>query len=158
MHAQPRFERFLARQEPGNRLPKPPDDVLRREHKLPVCRMRETSCARTDLSSERLLCRAGECLGVGTGARNFRRKHEPVQPANHMAFNHHLAALADIGFQGRIFAQPAHEHAGATVDEAFHQTLMQRVRQLVLDRARDSLPVLRLRLANPADWQRTSTS
>ena len=35
-----------------------------------------------------------------------------------------------------------HQHAGAAVDEALGQALVQRVGELVLDRARDALPVL----------------
>ena len=40
-----------------------------------------------------------------------------------------------------FIAQVPHQQSGATVDEALRQTLMQRIRQAILDRARDALPM-----------------
>src|SRR5437868_926636 len=59
-----------------------------------------------------------------------------------MALDHDLAGLADVSLERRILAQAAHQHAGATIDEALGKPLMQRVGELVLDRAGDLLPVL----------------
>ena len=52
--------------------------------------------------------------------------------------------LSDLGFQHRVLSQPPHQHAGAAVDEALGQPLVQRIGQLVLDRAGDALPMLRI--------------
>ena len=59
-----------------------------------------------------------------------------------MALDHDLAGLADFGFECRVLSQPPHQHAGAAIDETFGETLVQRIRQLVLDAARDRLPML----------------
>ena len=62
-----------------------------------------------------------------------------------MALDHHLAGLADFRLQHRVFPQPPHQHAGATVDEPLGETFVQGIGQLVLDGARDALPMLRIR-------------
>jgi len=51
---------------------------------------------------------AGERLGFRARRRDLRREHEAIKPPDRVAFNHDLAALADIGFQRRILAQPTH--------------------------------------------------
>ncbi len=51
-----------------------------------------------------------------------------------MAFDHHVAARRDFCIQDGVLPEPAHEHAGAPVDEALGQPLVQRVGQLVLHR------------------------
>ena len=55
-----------------------------------------------------------------------------------VAFDHDFAGLADFGFERRVLAQPPHQHAGAAIDEALGQPLVQRIGELVLDAARDA--------------------
>ena len=59
-----------------------------------------------------------------------------------MAFDDDVAGFVDFGLEHRVLAQPPHQHAGAAVDEALGQALVQGVGQLVLDAARDALPML----------------
>src|SRR5689334_17529248 len=61
-----------------------------------------------------------------------------------MALDGYFARLPDFSFQHCVFSKPAHQHAGAAVDEPFGQTFVQRIGQLVLNRARDALPMLRI--------------
>ena len=61
-----------------------------------------------------------------------------------MALDGDFASLSDFSFQHRVLSQPPHQHAGAAVHEAFGQAFMQRIGQLVLDRAGDALPMLRI--------------
>ncbi len=112
------------------------------EHELLVRRLREPRGARVDLAGERLLRGAGERLGFRARGRCVGREHEAVEPADGVAFDHDFTGLADVGFERGVLAQPAHQHAGAAVDEALGEPLVQRVGELVLDRARDALPVL----------------
>ena len=74
-----------------------------------------------------------------------------------MALDHDLAGLADVGLEPGVLAQPPHQHAGAAVDEALGQPLVQCVGELVLDRAGNGLPVLDRR-ASPDGWPRRSRS
>ena len=50
-----------------------------------------------------------------------------------MAFDHDLAGLVDFRLEPCILAQPPHQHAGAAIDEALGEPLVQGVGQLVLD-------------------------
>ncbi len=59
-----------------------------------------------------------------------------------MAFDHDLAGLADVGLKRGVLAHAPHQHAGAAIDEALGEPLVQRVGELVLDRTRDPLPML----------------
>jgi hypothetical protein len=71
-------------------------------------------------------------------------ERETVEPADDMALDHHLAGLLDFSFQCRVLAQPPHQYAGAAIDETLGEPLVQRIRELVLDAARDALPVFRI--------------
>ena len=62
-----------------------------------------------------------------------------------MALNQHLATGADRGNQRIGIAHALHQRRGAAVDEALRQTLMQGVREIVLDGARAFLPMARIR-------------
>src|SRR6185295_12461261 len=61
-----------------------------------------------------------------------------------MALNSYFARLSDLSFQHCVFSKPPHQHAGAAINETFGQTFVQRIRQLVLNRARDALPMVRI--------------
>ena len=140
--AQARLEHLLAGHQSADRLTEPPDRTVGREHELPVRRVGEARGARIDLSRQRLLRSTGERFCFRARGRGIGREYEAVEPADGVALDHDVAALADVGLEHRVLAQPAHQHAGAAIDEAFGQSFVQRVRQLVLDRARDVLPVL----------------
>ena len=114
------------------------------EHDLVVRGLRQLGGARLDLAGQRLLRGGVERLGLGRVGGRGGREHESVEPADHMALDRHFARLSDFGFQHRVLSQPPHQHAGAAIDEAFGQPLMQRIGQLVLDRAGDPLPMLRV--------------
>ena len=114
------------------------------QHDLIVRGLRQFGGARFDLAGERLLRGAVERLGFGAGGRGIGREHESVEPADHMALDGHFASFSDFGFQHRVLSQPPHQHAGAAVHEAFGQTFVQRIGQLVFDRAGDALPMLRI--------------
>src|SRR4030088_784992 len=86
--------------------------------------------------------RAVEGLLVGASRRGVGREPESVEPADGMALDHDLSALADVGLEHRVLAQPSHQYAGTTIDEALCQPFVQGVRQSVLDRAGHALPVL----------------
>ena len=113
------------------------------EHELLVGRLREPRGARVDLAGERLLRRRPPAPWLpsrppSASGANRKPSSRPID----MALDHDFAGLADFGFEHRVLAQPPHQHAGAAIDEALGQPLVQRVGQLVLDRARDALPVL----------------
>jgi hypothetical protein len=59
-----------------------------------------------------------------------------------VAFNHDFAGFRDFRFQHRVLSHPPHQHAGAPVDEAFRQSLVQRIGKPVLNRPGDALPVV----------------
>ena len=59
-----------------------------------------------------------------------------------MALDDDFAGFRDFRFEHRVLSQPPHQHAGAAVDEALGQTLVQRVGQPVLYAAGDALPML----------------
>ena len=61
-----------------------------------------------------------------------------------VAFDQDLARLTDFRFQHRVLSQAPHQHGCPAVYEAFRQSLMQRIRQPVLDLARFFLPVCRI--------------
>ena len=70
---------------------------------------------------------------------------EAGQPADEMALDRHRAVRADAAEdRPRPLAQAAQQGAGAPVDEALHQRLMQRVGQPILERPRAALPGLRI--------------
>ena len=140
--AQARLEHLLAGDELADRLAEPADRAIGGEHDLLVGRLREPRGARVDLARQRLLGGAGQRLGLRAGRRGRRREHEAVEPADHVALDHHLAGLADVGLERRVLAQAPHQHAGAAIDETLGQPLVQRIGQPVLDRARDLLPML----------------
>ncbi len=92
-----------------------------------VGRLREPRSARVDLAAQRLLGGARQGLGFRAGRRGSRRKHESVEPADHMTLDHDLSGFADVGLQRGILAQPPHQHTGATIHETLGQPLVQRV-------------------------------
>ena len=118
----------------ADRLADPAERAVGGEHELRVGRLRQPRGARLDLAGERLLRRGARAPwrpdppAVGVG-----REAEAVEPADRVAFDDDFAGLGDFGFQHRVLSQPPHQHAGAAVDEAFGQPLVQRVGQLVLD-------------------------
>ena len=115
------------------------------QHDLLVRRLRQFGGARLDLAGQHFLRGGVERLGFGAGrGRGVGRKHEAVEPANHMAFDRYFTGFSDFSFKHRVLSQPPHQHAGAAVHEAFGQALVQRIGQFVLDRAGDTLPVLRV--------------
>ena len=61
-----------------------------------------------------------------------------------MALDGHFARLPDFSFQHCVFSKPPHQHAGAAVNETFGQPFVQRIGQLVLNHARDALPMVRI--------------
>ena len=107
-------------------------------------RLRQPGGARVDLAGERPARRGLQRLGFRAAGRRIGGKREAVETADHVALDHHFAGLSDFSFQCRVLAQPPHQHAGAAIDEALGEALMQRIRELVLDAARDGLPMLRI--------------
>ena len=83
-----------------------------------------------------------------------RLEREPVQAADEVALHRHRAVGGDAGQQFLGLAEPAHQRAGAPVDEPRHQLLVQRVGEPVLERAGDALPVRPGRPASRAGWRR----
>ena len=140
--AHARLQHLVAGDELADRLADPADGAVGGEHELLVRRLRQPRRARVDLAGQRLLRRAGSALASEPAADASGANMKAVEPADGMAFDHDLAGLADFSFEHRVLAQPPHQHAGAAVDEALGQTLVQRIRQLVLDRAGDALPML----------------
>ena len=88
--------------------------------------------------------RGGIARGLAVDALGLRvgKEAEALQPADEMLLDVHGAVLGDLGVQLVLVLEAAHQRAGAPVDEALRQLLVQRVRQAVLDRARAGLPVL----------------
>ena len=92
------------------------------------------------------------CQHVGGGiARGFAvnalgmrvgEKPEALQAAYEMFFDMHRAVVGDFGEQLVLLLEAAHQCAGAPVDEALRELLVQGVGKAVLDRARAGLPVL----------------
>ena len=140
--AHARLEQFLAGDQLADGLPEPAQHTVGGEHELPVRGVRQPGCARVDLAGERFLRGAGERPRLRACGRGIRRENEFIEPADGVTLDHDFAALPDLGLENRILAQSTHQHAGAAVDEPLGEALMQRVRQLVLDRAGNALPVL----------------
>ena len=74
----------------------------------------------------------------------LRREMEALEVADAVAFDEHVAGLADLGFEHGIFSQAPHQHAGAAVDKSLGKSLVKGIGQLVLEPAGDVLPVLRI--------------
>ena len=142
--AHARAQHVVAGDQLADHVAGPAQGAVARQHDLIVRRLRQLGGARLDLSRQRLLRGGVERLGLGASGGRVRREHEPVEPADHMALDRYFASLSDFGFQHRVLSQPPHQHAGAAVHEAFGQTFMQRIGQLVFDRAGDALPMLRI--------------
>ena len=71
-------------------------------------------------------------------------KRKPLSRPTIVVLDVDRAVLGDLGVQLLLVAHALHERAGAPVDEALRQALVQRVRKPVLDRARAPLPVGRV--------------
>ena len=142
--AHARAQHLFAGDELADRGAGPAQRAVGGEHELVVRRLRQPRGARVDLAGERLLRGVLQRLGFGSARRGVGREHEAVEPADGVAFDHDLAGFADLRLELRVLAQPPHQHAGAAVDEALGQPLVQRVGQLVLDAAGDALPMLRI--------------
>ena len=82
---------------------------------------------------------------------------EALEPADEVRLDVDRAVVADIGGQLLLGAQALHQRAGAPVDEALRQLLVQRIRQRILDLARAALPVRGVLQPVGRDWTRTST-
>ena len=70
------------------------------------------------------------------------KKRKPLQAADVVRLDVDRAVLGDLGVELVLLLQPAHQRAGAAVDEALGEPLVQRIGQAVLDGARAVLPVL----------------
>ena len=139
-HARP--QRVVAGGELADQIASPAQSAVVGQHDLIVGCLRKFRGARFDLAGQRFLRGRIERLGFRAGGGGIGREHEAVEPADHMAFDRDFAGLSDFGFQHRVLSQPPHQHAGAAVHEAFGQTFVQRIGQLVFDGARDALPML----------------
>ena len=84
----------------------------------------------------------GFCLGAAWC--RVSDENEPVQPPDQMAFDHNVAGFVEIRLKRCILAQPAHQDAGAPIDETFGEPFVQGVRQAVFDGAGDALPMFRV--------------
>ena len=140
--AHARTQHVLAGDELADRRADPAHRAVGGEHELALRRLlrawwRARRSRRPAPSARRL-----QRLGFGARRRGVGDEREAVEPADGVALDHDLAGLVDFGFQCRVLAQPPHQHAGAAVDEALGKALMQRIRELVLDAARDGLPML----------------
>ena len=75
-------------------------------------------------------------------AGRVRREDQTVELADLVAADHHLAGRSDLGRRVFFGVERLQQRGGAPVDEALHQRLVERVRQLVLDFARAAAPCL----------------
>ena len=114
--------------------------------------------ARGDLAGQRLLRGVLQRLGLGAARRSIRQKDKAVEAADGVALDHDFAGLAHFRLKLGVFAQPPHQHAGAAIDEALGQPLVQRIGQLVFRRARDALPMLGIGQPIRRGWRQTSRS
>ena len=112
------------------------------EHELALRRLLQLGGARIDLAGQRGARGSLQRLRFGARRRRVGDKREAVETADLVPLNDNFAGLFDFSFQCRVLAQPPHQHAGAPVDEPLGKTLMQRIRELVLDAPRDGLPML----------------
>src|SRR5262245_29989368 len=71
-------------------------------------------------------------------------KAEAFEPTDEVAFDLNCAVVGNLGVKLVLFLEPAHQRAGAPVDEALGQALVQRIRQTVLNGACAALPMLRI--------------
>jgi hypothetical protein len=101
--------------------------------------------ARRDFAGQRFLRGVLQRLGVRAARRCIRHEHEAIEAADDVALDDDFTGLVDLRLELGVLAQPPHQHAGAAIDEALGEPLVQRIGQLVFDRARHLLPMFRIR-------------
>ena len=145
-NAHARTQHVLAGGELADRVAGPADGAVRRQHELLVGGLRQTCAARASISPASAFCAAAcSALASEPPADGSAREAKALEPADRMALDRDFAGLGNFAVQCGVLAQPPHQHAGAAIDEARGETLMQGVRELVLDIARDALPMFRIR-------------
>ncbi len=107
-----------------------------------VRRLGKPGGARGDLAGKRFLRGVLQRLGLRSARGGVGQKHKSIETADHMAFDDDFAGFVDLRLKLGVLAQPPHQHAGAAIDEALGEPLVQRVGELVFDGACDALPML----------------
>ena len=142
-HARP--QHVVAGHQPADRRADPAQHAVRGQHEIALRRLRHLGRARVDLAGENRTRRRLQCLGFRSARRRIGGEGEAVETSDLVAFDDHLPGFLYLRFQTRVLSQPPHQHAGPPVHEALGETLVQRIRQLVLDAPCYRLPVLRVR-------------
>ena len=137
-----RAQHILAGDDPADRVTRPADAAIGREHELFVGRLREPRGAGVDFARERATRGSMQRLCLRSGSRGISGKAKAFKPPDDMALHHDLAGFLDLGFEHRVFSQSPHQHAGTAIDEPLGETLVQGIGKLVLDGTRYRLPVL----------------
>ena len=135
---------IVARCQGGNRRAQPSNQPLGRQCQIAVGADREALRARLELRGKRLLGSRAHGLGVLALGRLVRRETEPLQFTDMMAFDQHFSRRVYFSFQHFVLSEPPHEHGCPAVYKAFRQSLMQGIRQSVLDIACFFLPMRRI--------------
>ena len=142
--AQARLEQLVARRQLGDRIAGPADDAVVREHQRGVGRRGEAVGPRLDLAGQRLLRGGAQGLGFVALGLGVGHELEAVKTAHMLTLDGDVTAGGDFGFQHRLLSQAPHQDAGAPVDEAAREALVQGVGQSVLYPTRLALPMQRI--------------
>ena len=120
----------------------PNDPAIRLECNCFVWRLGKRFGAGGKLARKHLGCGMARRPTVDTVAGGVGREAETIEAPDIVVLHQDPAVRTDLRRHLLLVAQPAHQHAGPTVNEALREPLVQSVRQLVLHGTGDVLPVL----------------
>ena len=142
-NAHARTQHVVARRELADRLAEPAHAAVARRARTARRGAWTSFAARASISPASAFCAAARsALPSGPAEAESAANWKPASRPIGWPSTTTSPDFGDFGFEHCVLAQPPHQHAGAAVDEALGQTLVQRVGQPVLDAARDALPVL----------------
>ena len=130
-----------ARQQARDRAAAPTDAQLRIEYQLAVGRVGESLQAHGQILAQRAQRSAQHSLLVGMSLGRVWHEAEPLDAAEMLSFDRHLARRSDRRRHFTLIAQSSYKQGRPSIDKPLRQTLVQYVRKLVFDRARPLLPM-----------------
>ncbi len=131
-----------ARSKAGDRIPLPPQTAMVGKFDGRVRRADELGRPGPDHGAQGLGRRRTQRLAVEAAGAGIGHELEALELADIVPLDRHLAFRRDLGYEIILELKAAHQMAGALVDEALGQALMEGIGELVLDRARPFLPMV----------------
>ena len=101
-HARP--QRVVAGHQFADSLAGPSQGAVIGQDDLVVRGLRQFGRTRLDLAGQCLLRGGVERLGFRAGGGGIRCEHESIEPADHVAFDRHIARFTDFSFQHRVLS------------------------------------------------------